>query len=252
MRTTSLAESEYAAVCIRRELNISVNEAIDFRYVFQKLNIRFRKASLPNNILGASKVVGLNRLIVVSGKHALKERFTTAHELGHVVLRHGYSQCKYNDIYGERTCADKEAEANAFASAFLIPPSIISERARTGNITINAAGKLRKQYDVSLTSALIALIKSSPFSVCAFFQSNDRINYSVSSPNCLAHARKGAVLPGSGIKTVSIDCRQHNSICDYTTWFYERPDTDYNCSEETIYLPNYGQAISIVQVWEKD
>lgn len=254
MRISSLSESEYAAVCIRRELGISVNEAIHFPYVFQKLNIHFRKADLPNNILGASKVEGLNRLIVVSSrkKYASKERFTTAHELGHVVLRHGYSQCKYNDIYGQKTRADRENEANAFASAFLLPPNIVSKCAQAGNVTINAAGKLGKQYNISLTSALIALVKNSPYSVCAFFQSRDIIDYSISSQNCLACARKGPVMPGSGIKAVNTECRQHNSICDYTRWFYEKPGIDYNCSEETIYLPNYQIAISIVQVWEKD
>ena len=254
MRTRSLSESEYAAVCLRRELSISVNEAIYFPYVFQRLNIRFRKADLPNNILGASKVEGLNRLIVVSSrkKYATKERFTTAHELGHVALRHGYSQCKFNDIYGQKTRADRENEANAFASAFLLPPSIVATWAQAGNVTINAAGKLGKQYDISLTSALISLVKNSPFSFCVFFQSKDAIYYSISSPSCLGRARKGPVMPGSGIKAVGTECHQHNSVCDYTAWFYEKPGMDYNCSEETIYLPNYQKAISIVQVWEKD
>lgn len=254
MRTSSLSESEYAAVCLRRELGISVSEAIRFPYVFQRMNIRFRKANLSNNILGASKVEGLNRLIVVSSRkeYASKERFTTAHELGHVALRHGYSQCKFNDIYGQKTRADKENEANDFASAFLLPPSIVSTQAQAGNVTINVAGKLRKQYDISLTSALIALVKSSPFSVCVFFQSKDAIDYSIRSPGCLACARKGTVMPRSGIKAVSLEHRQHNSACDYTTWFYEKPGKDYNCSEETLYLPNYQIAISIVQVWEKD
>jgi len=59
-------------------------------------------------------------------------------------------------------------------------------------------------------------------------------------------------MPGSGIKAVGTECHQHNSVCDYTAWFYEKPGMDYNCSEETIYLPNYQKAISIVQVWEKD
>lgn len=254
MRTSRPSESEYAAVCLRRELGISVGEAIHFPYVFQKLNIRFRKVDLPNSILGASKVEGLNRLIVVSNqkRYASKERFTTAHELGHVVLRHGYSQCKYSDIYGQKTRADKENEANEFASAFLLPPSIVSTRAQAGNVTINVAGKLRKQYDISLTAALIALVKNSPLSVCVFFQSKEAIDYSISSPDCLVCARKGTVMPGNGIKAVSLEHPQHNGACEYTTWFYEKPGKDYNCSEETIYLPNYQIAISIVQVWEKD
>ena len=175
MRTNNLAVAEQLAVRIRKELCIPVNEAIDFSYVFQKLNIHFRKAHLSNNILGASKVEGLNRLIVVSDResHAAQERFTTAHELGHIMLHHGYSQCKYADIYGSKTHKEKEIEANAFASAFLLPPSIVSEYARTGEVTINAAGKLCKQYDVSLTATLIALVKNSPLSVCVF--SNQRI-----------------------------------------------------------------------------
>lgn len=254
MEIHNLSVAENLAVDLRRDLGILLDAPIDFAYIFHCLNIHFRKAPLGNNVLGASKVEGLKRLIVVSDdkRHAAQERFTTAHELGHIVLRHGYTLCKYTDIFSQKTHKEKEVEANAFASALLLPPSVVANTAQRGRITINAAGKLAKQYDVSLTSAIISLVKSSPLSVCVFSQTNGKIDYSISSSNCCVRARSGNVCPGNGIHAVGPTQRQYNRVCESSNWFYVKPDIEYNCSEETIYLPSYQRALSIVEVWEKD
>lgn len=254
MRTNYTVSAEQNAVDLRKELGIPISASIDFPYIFEKLNIRLRKEPLKKDVLGACKVEGLNKLIVVSSAitNLARERFTMAHELGHIILHHGYSQCKNVDIFGSETKLGNESEANRFASALLLPPSEIVSRASSGDITFNMAGKIASHYDVSLTATLIALVKKSPLSVCVFFQTNNRIDYSVRSAECIAAPRVGLVESSVGIHTVSRENCERKGTCDYECWFHEKPNADFICTEETKLFRGFDFAISIVHIWEKD
>lgn len=254
MRTDYSVSAEQNAVNLRRDLDIPTSAAIDFPYIFDNLHIHFRKEPLKRGILGACKVEGLKKLIVVSSEivYPSQERFTIAHELGHVILHHGYSRCRHADIFETRTKSAKESEANRFASALLLPPAVIKERASSGDITISMAEEIANHYAGSLTATIIALIKASPLSVCAFFQSKDRIDYSVCSAECVAVPNSGPVALGVDIHTVSRDIRERTGRSDYECWFKEQPGADFICSEETKFFAGLNTAISIVHVWEKD
>ena len=62
-RNTNSAE-QYA-IDVRKELAIPIATSIDFDYVLDCLNIRYRKVRLKAGVLGASEVIGLKKLIVV-------------------------------------------------------------------------------------------------------------------------------------------------------------------------------------------
>ena len=253
MSRNTISAEQYA-IDVRKELAIPIATSIDFDYVLDCLNIRYRKVCLKAGVLGASEVIGLKKLIVVSSDigYSNRERFTIAHELGHIIMHHGYSQCKDSDIWGHRPTKWKEIEANNFASAFLLPPIAVKEKAISGDITFNMAGKLSEQYGISLTATIIALVKASPFSVCAFFQSDGRILYSVKSGGCLATPRVGPVLANVGVQKVNSKNIGYNSSCSYDCWFVEQKGKDFDCYEETRYFPNLNHAISIVHIGEKD
>lgn len=246
--------ASHEAVMLRKELGISLEDAVEFPSVLELLNIRFKQVALPENILGACKVKGLKKLIVVSSKinNKERERFTIAHEIGHVILHHGNTACMKSDIgdFYPNTHVVKESQANSFAAAFLLPPRIVNECARDNEVSVNMAGKLSKRYRISLTAATIALVKASPYSTCLFVQSGGKIQYSVASENCLLTPRKGPVAVGTGICALDCNHPRYNANCDVDNWFIDKRDTNYLCTEESILLKGPGYAISIVHLWE--
>ena len=75
-------------------------------------------------------------------KSAEHSRFDAAHELGHLVLhRHGAPQGQ-----------SAEREANAFASAFLMPQASVLANVRNSLITVDQLIKLKKYWTVSVAA----------------------------------------------------------------------------------------------------
>src|SRR6266404_1266294 len=73
------------------------------------------------------------RGVIISTKRPLPvQRFTGAHELGHVVLEHPLSLDGEEILAGEmpRTCDETEVEANGFAGEFLLPRWLLAYHAK--------------------------------------------------------------------------------------------------------------------------
>ncbi len=75
---------------------------------------------------------GAFRLFVPKHTSAVEDRFTIAHEIGHLVLHHMWPKhqgkspgCVTADRYGDGRAED---EANWFASAFLMPGDLVKSR----------------------------------------------------------------------------------------------------------------------------
>ena len=97
---------------------------IDLDYLLQELGIDVEYAVLPQRVDGASLPVKLARgLIVLNvGRSKTRERFTIAHELGHI-LRH-YPAIKEKGclfLESNRSTLNYEREANVFATELLMP-----------------------------------------------------------------------------------------------------------------------------------
>lgn len=73
-----------------------------------------------------------------------RQRFTLAHELGHLVL-HGR----------RRTIRDPEAEANYFASALLIPRHRAEEMFSQGNVTLSSLQRMKAHWGVSMQALIM-------------------------------------------------------------------------------------------------
>lgn len=80
-------------------------------------------AALPNEVAGACTGSGTRRLIFVNGTHVKpRQRFTLAHELGHVRCGHdGSVRVDTLTTLDGRPTSSYEIQANAFASEFLVP-----------------------------------------------------------------------------------------------------------------------------------
>ena len=81
-------------------------------------------------------------------KSAERSRFDAAHELGHLILHR----------HGGPTGQDVEAQANAFASAFLMPSSSIFAAVRR-SATVDQLIKLKKKWNVSVAALAYRLWK---------------------------------------------------------------------------------------------
>jgi Zn-dependent peptidase ImmA (M78 family) len=84
-------------------------------------------AALPDALAGACVPVGAGRVLWVNGAHPpVRQRFTLAHELGHVWCKHdGALEVDTVATLSGRTTRPLEVQANAFAAEFLIPRTAV-------------------------------------------------------------------------------------------------------------------------------
>ncbi len=95
---------------------------------------------------------GGSRVIIVQ-QHAgvARQRFTIAHELGHIWLR-GQARRSALDDHGR-----DEQFCNAFAAALLLPRQWVTEQARIYEPSLEALQRIAKDADVSLASCLLGM-----------------------------------------------------------------------------------------------
>jgi Zn-dependent peptidase ImmA (M78 family) len=107
-------------------------------------------------------------IIGVNGKHApTRQRFTIAHEIGHVLLHKNEklhidekSPIGFRDQKSGLAIDDQEIEANQFAAELLMPRSLLEKDVERlpGDIELNEAiDRLAHKYEVSVEAMTIRL-----------------------------------------------------------------------------------------------
>jgi Zn-dependent peptidase ImmA (M78 family) len=245
---------EYAAISLRREYGIDDSQAIDFYHLLPALNITIRESHLPDGTLGACKVKGSHRLIVISTAipDENPRRFTVAHETGHVILHHGTGFCSSYDIdeLGVRTATDKENDANKFAAALLLPEAVVLKELKKNDISFDMAREIANHYGASLTSTLLRLVRSSTDNVCVFLHSGGKIEFSFISPNCWLRPRSGKLSLGALANRLSESEPNVKGNVDYLDWFYEHHFFEEStCTEESRFFPRWQKTLSIINVY---
>ena len=110
----SVEDAEQAAAAVRAAWNLGRGPIPDMTDLLEERGIKVFKWSLPGSVDGLSchvrRVGGADVPVVVCSteKSLERQRFTIAHELGHIVLDIP------SDVQGEKAC-------NRFAGAFLVP-----------------------------------------------------------------------------------------------------------------------------------
>jgi len=123
--------------------------------------------SLPEGVSGLSLRCNERPFIIVeSGEHAQRQRFSLAHELAHILVdaaEHAVLTRSYagNGKWGYSFSENKERRANHFAGVFLMPESSIRAFAR-GRFTLKSLGadeimRLATHFKVSYQAAALAL-----------------------------------------------------------------------------------------------
>lgn len=252
---SKLPDPDYAAIKLRHELSIDDSAAVDFGLVLPTLNIRICEESLKEGTLGACKVEGLWRLIIISTAitYEAQKRFTIAHETGHILLHHGTCYCTKDDLFGYQTIKGRENDANQFASAFLLPQTVVSQALKYKDISFDMAEKLTEQYGISLTATLIRLVKSSSDNVCLFVHSGGKIEYAIPSPGCSFRPKSGLIDECSLANRLTSGKTNINGDTNSSFWFEDnRFLEDSTCIEESRLFKNLQKTITIVNINSDD
>lgn len=134
---------ESFAAELRREWNLGELTIKNMVHLLESKGVRVFSLALDAEEIDAFSIWRDNMpfIFLNTNKSAEHSRFDAAHELGHLVMhRHGAPQ-------GQKA----EREANAFASAFLMPPASI----RTNSIrqpTVELLIKMKKRWIVSVSA----------------------------------------------------------------------------------------------------
>lgn len=82
------------------------------------------KEKFSGQIIKSGNAVG----IIYNSTHSVvRQRFTFAHELGHLVLNHDLRVQTYNELINLKTKTPIEREANMFAAELLMPKKIVRD-----------------------------------------------------------------------------------------------------------------------------
>lgn len=239
------------AIELRKEFGIDDTESIDLKNILETLNIRLKRKQFRGKMIGACKSVGMNRLIVISDKlKGTRERFTIAHELGHLIIHYGVHYCNSDDIKMYITTKTKEAEANSFAAELLLPESVVLRKIRTVDISIELAMSLSKKYDISITATMLRLVDLCDDQITFFYQIDGAVKWNYSSQDNVHTPICGKVIVGSLAHQVSAAKTKLTGYVDTDLWFTDMENSDIKCYEESVHWPQHSLTLTMVRIEE--
>ena len=113
-----------------------------------RLGVDVAVESLPPGLDGLSVSRGNYRLALVSSAiPATRQRYTLAHEIGHLAADDTQDVMIDEDLFGD---TEQEKRANVFASSFLMPESSLRRAMGTAGLVEASIGDMLANYKVSL------------------------------------------------------------------------------------------------------
>jgi hypothetical protein len=131
---------------------------IDLKTIFPLLNVREAIADPDLLTAGELRLVGDEYIIAFTPSDSgVRQRFTIAHELGHVVFERTGPHCPRRGHELEQLC-------DLIASEILIPQRLLYQQAKSP-ISIAQVTKLAKLFDVSITSMAVKCAQCYPLAI---------------------------------------------------------------------------------------
>ncbi|MGW1713858.1 ImmA/IrrE family metallo-endopeptidase [Streptomyces sp. NPDC002156] len=132
-----MARSDAAAKALLAQFEID-EAPIDPRLIAKKLGVLVVPQDMPDDVSGMLMRRGDEQVIGVNQKHhENRQRFTVAHELGHLKLHRGRplildtdTRVNFRDTVSSMATDREEMEANRFAAALLAPEAMVRRAAR--------------------------------------------------------------------------------------------------------------------------
>lgn len=143
---------------------------VDVTSIAQFLNVTVRSRVLEDSVSGVLLIKGSQAIMGVNAlHHPHRQRFTIAHEIGHLLLHRDTasvfvdsSPVFFRDAASSEGTRIQEIEANAFASALLMPQDAIREFVGNQPIDVHdeaAMKSLAGRFEVSVQALTIRLTR---------------------------------------------------------------------------------------------
>jgi len=148
-----------AGLAARRSLGLPIDQPLDdiLRALERTAGVEvFSRPLGDTGIEGACLTTrGRSFILLNSSKPPVRQRFTLAHEYGHLFLNHGTS---YDVALSWGNSDPKEVQANYFAASFLMPePAITTALRGVGSLDFDGLVTLAAQFGVSAPAMRIRL-----------------------------------------------------------------------------------------------
>ena len=201
-----------------------------------------------------------SRWVIFYNNQILEQRinFTLAHEFGHYMLHRDEKnsfECLPDDINRITDEAEREAEANSFASQLLMPPHDFREQIKKNEFSFDLVNHITNRYNVSLTAAILQWVKLTNNRAVMVVSKDEYIVWSYSSTSAY---KDSLFVKTSGVRPVSIPEASYafqrkitvgNNKADVKlpkgVWFKE------NVREFTIFSNQYDLTISLLVFEDK-
>ena len=154
---------------IKEILNINkISSApVDLEKVAKGFGVKIEYSKLENDISGFLYLKDKTPIIFVNKLHPItRQRFTIAHELGHLILNHqgdlfvDKGSILFRNTHSQNGIVKEEREANRFAAELLMPEEILLKEFIENEIDIENADQLNKlanKFEVSTQALTIRL-----------------------------------------------------------------------------------------------
>ncbi len=144
----------------------SIEAPVDVERLAKALGISVRYERLDKDVSGLLLVEnGVAKVAINELHHLNRQRFTLAHEIGHVLLHAGSDRVFVDRRFFRNEWSSKgelreEIEANAFAAALLMPQSLVRQHlAADAGITDVDVFRLATRFQVSEQAMTLRLVK---------------------------------------------------------------------------------------------
>ncbi|MFF1788692.1 helix-turn-helix domain-containing protein [Kitasatospora sp. NPDC058243] len=151
-----LAQAALAAVGVDPWTLSTQNLASSFEQAF---GVEIAGVDLPDKLDGLSWSTDSFDLILVAKTNVwTRQRFTLAHELGHILAGDAHDEAVVEKVQPGRSTTAMEVQANAFAAEFLMPRTTVLADARDRTVGVDLVAELAWKYRVS-PSAMATRLK---------------------------------------------------------------------------------------------
>lgn len=145
---------------LRAEFGLGETEPVGclLGLVEERLGVPVVLAALPDNVAGCCLTPDDRPLVIINGGHFVpRQRFTLAHEVGHLRCGHDVTEIidTFETMHGHQTNSH-EVQANAFAAELLVPAGGVEEMV-DGKPSLEDAAHIAARFGVSIIVAVFRL-----------------------------------------------------------------------------------------------
>jgi len=249
-----LRRARAAAERLAKQIRIRSPQDIELEDIAWMFGARVERGDLPGAHarlarIGDRAVIRLSSRVADPGA----ERFSIAHEIGHIVLGH---DTPASDAVCEPTprADTREAEANAFASELLMPEVLVRRRCEVSPVSFEVVRELARDYQVSLLAASLRFVELTSERCALVFAKQRRVVWVARSKSFGAFIPAGMALDQS---SVAIDFFTKGSLYDgcqpvpADSWLEQSGAGDVEIMEDTATIPEMNAVMALLWIPER-